>query len=134
MAVYEVNSPRIVWDRADGSIVAVDCQAGYYYEFTPGASDLLEAVGSGTTVDDIARAAGLDVSQVAGFVRQLLDDEVVREAPGGAGTPAADWEFGGGEISYEKLDDLKDLLEADPIHDVDPRQGWQLGSRGEHRR
>lgn len=132
MAVYEVNSPRIVWDRADDRIVAVDCQAGYYYEFTPGASDLLEVVGAGAAVEDIAGAAGLEVSQVEGLVKQLLDDEVLRPAAGDAGAApalAGDWGFSGGEISYEKLDDLKDLLEADPIHDVDPRQGWQLGPR-----
>lgn len=133
MAVYEVNTPRIVWDRAEDRVVAVDCVAGYYYDFTPGASDLLEVVEAGMAVEDVATAAGIELSEVEDLIGKLLDDEVLRPATGGsreASSIGGKWGFSGGEISYEKLDDLKDVLEADPIHDVDPRKGWSLGSRG----
>jgi hypothetical protein len=35
--------------------------------------------------------------------------------------------WSGGQLHLERFDDLQEILEADPIHEVEPTKGWSLG-------
>lgn len=128
MTRYETNAPRIVWDRADGEVVAVDCITGVYYRFTPAASDLWEALAAGATAEELAAAGGVAPADVAVLLEGFVADELLRPAAAdSAGPDLSGWALGDGTIEVEKLEDLREMLEADPIHEVDPATGWTLG-------
>jgi hypothetical protein len=123
--IFEVNSPRIVWDRVDNEVVALDCVAGVYFRLNHAASDVWEALDSGATQDQLL-AAGIDSEQLMSFITQLSDEQVLRERRSAVEQPAV-ISYAGGPLQVERFDDLKKELEADPIHDVDPDKGWAPG-------
>jgi hypothetical protein len=126
MANLEVNTPRIVWDRADGEVVALDCVAGIYYRLNPAASDVWEAIDAGATVERL-EANGVTPADLQEFLAHLTAAEFLRDRTESIANVDIDIAFRGGNLEFERFDDLQEVLEADPIHEVEPGRGWTLG-------
>jgi hypothetical protein len=75
-----------------------------------------------------AMAEGADkAAAVRAFIEQLTSYGIMRASTRRASdvTPAIVAEMQAtDEIIFEAYDDIQDLLLSDPIHDVDPVQGW----------
>lgn len=125
MTSYEVNTPRIVWDRVDDEVVALDCVAGIYYRLNPAASDVWLAIDAGATVEQL-HAVGVDAAELEAVIAEFRSAVVLRGRPQPVASPA-DIKFRGGTLDVERFDDLQEVLQADPIHEVDPGRGWTLG-------
>jgi hypothetical protein len=121
---YEANVPRVVWDRVDEEVIALDCIAGIYFRLNHAASDVWQALDDGATTEQLL-AAGVDAADLETFITELATAQVLRECQ----RPEADVQIviAGGALGLERFEDLKEILEADPIHEVDPDKGWPIG-------
>jgi hypothetical protein len=127
MTYFEANTPRIVWDRANGEVVALDCVAGIYYRLNPAASEVWQLLDEGVSVDQL-REAGVDSGDLAALIEELSAADILRART----NPHSDADpveitWSGGQLHIERFDDLQEILEADPIHEVEPTKGWSLG-------
>ena len=125
MTGYEANVPRIVWDRVDDEVIALDCIAGIYYRLNQAASDVWQALDAGVTTERL-QEAGADSAELRSFIAELTTADVLRERHS---LPEEEVPIvlSGGHLGLERFEDLKPILEADPIHEVDPSKGWPVG-------
>lgn len=125
MTGYEANVPRIVWDRVDDEVIALDCIAGIYYRLNQAASDVWQALDAGVTTERL-QEAGADSAELRSFIAELTTADVLRERHSlpDEEVPIV---LSGGHLGLERFEDLKPILEADPIHEVDPSKGWPVG-------
>lgn len=129
-----VNAGLVVHDTLDGEVLAIRNDTGTYYSMVGPAADVWACILAGLDIAAIAVALSTryDVEQsvaadaTGGFVRQLVDQQLVVESPsptGGAApaplTPRLPWSA----PALEQYTDMQDLLLFDPIHEVRP-EGW----------
>ena len=140
--IFQVNPANVVHDVfEDGEAAIIDLRSGTYFSLNPSATLLWPALVSGTSVADlIAHAVALTGEQhraaleasVPGFVAALREQGLLESVP--AAAPIAPDDNPAAPIptvdsntfeppSFERFDDLQDLLLLDPIHDVSDR-GW----------
>lgn len=132
--MYQVNAPRIVHETLDGETIVIDTQTGLYFTVAGHGAAIWSALAAGTPPAGIAAAydaAGLlKPADIASFVNQLLAADLLVPAS------KAEREV---EFVIPQLDntgvpipelkthaDLQELIELDPIHEVDAAQGWPM--------
>lgn len=140
-SMYQVNPANVVHDIFDdGEAAIIDLRTGTYFSLNTSAALLWPALVNGTTVSNLVAfavaAAGeshravIDVA-VPAFV-QALQAEGLVESVDATNPTAADLPAdvpAPGEVTwfeaptFERFDDLQDLLLLDPIHDVSDA-GW----------
>lgn len=131
---YRVAGPHVVAEKIEGEILVVDLATGFYYSVLHGGVDLWEAAVAGADRDQIVatmleRFDGVDGSvgaTVDGFLERLLEENLIVEDEDVAlGAPLSN----NGRRPYkapvfERYDDMQDLILLDPVHEIDPKQGW----------
>lgn len=136
---YDVNSPRVIGGTVDDETVLIDSRTGAYYGLNESASHLWSALRDGpATVEELAegmaRLYGLEVDQARSLTTELVAElaghELLRPAERGRGAlviePLVPGPMTFAPPRVERFDDLEDLLLLDPIHDVDPGEGWPI--------
>ncbi len=137
---YRANSPHVVSETIDGESIVINLESGSYYSLRATAADVWGLVAPGATAEAIAAAlatryAGTPadlVGQISAFIARLRDEGLVVEspdaretAPGGfeadVAAPGARPPFA--PPTFDRYEDLQDLLLADPIHEVG-EGGW----------
>ena len=135
LGVYTIAGEEIIFESFDGDAVVLDIGTGKYFGFSDLGSCAWEALASqvpaaailglGAGTNRIS-AADLDV-----FVGHLLEFRLLVPAPDKVGEDLSDdlaSRFASVKepLTVEKHDELADLLQADPIHDVDEAMGWPI--------
>ncbi|MBV2235045.1 MAG: PqqD family protein [Sterolibacterium sp.] len=138
--MYQANSPRIAHETLDGETIIIDTQTGFYYTLDDHAVVVWQALVDGIAPERIADAyvqAGLfQPDAVRSFIDQLLKAELLVEAGNGSAASSGGGTFslpalsgnGAGTLVLKTHSDLQELIELDPIHEVDPTQGWPMKS------
>lgn len=129
----EIAAPGCVADDFNGEIVALNLDSGYYFSFGKLAAAVWRDLAAGHSVDAIVdNLATVDVElaeQARRLVADIIRHKLMRPASGAA-APSASLESlslavaGGAAIVLEIYDDMRDLVLADPVHDVDEQAGW----------
>lgn len=138
--MYQVNAPRVIHETLDGETIVIDTQAGFYYTAAGHASVIWLALVAGQApqkIVDAYTAAGLIAqSEIHKFIKDLLDAELIVVAAGDhvissvfsipaiAGMDAPD-------LQFKCHSDLHELIEMDPIHEVDMSRGWPVQNKAE---
>jgi hypothetical protein len=131
---YRAAGDHVVAEKIDGEILIVNLSTGFYYSLLHAAVDVWESAVSGGDRRQVA-AAMLerfegDESSIAGPVDtvlgQLLDENLLVDDPSVSQTDASpsDGKQPFKAPVFEKYDDMQDLILLDPVHEVDPEQGW----------
>ena len=127
---YEINAPDVVSEDFTGQIVILNLANGHYFSLTGIASAIWTLILAGHTPKSIlisirAKRPEL-VEQSIGFLARIVELDLLRarEVDPGDAAGAIDeaWSADGPQIQV--YDDLAELIFADPIHDVDEREGW----------
>lgn len=108
----------MVHEEFDAEIVVLNLQSGQYFGLNGSGAVLWLAISAGHDPVDISAPHG------AAFATRLSELGLIvqsDEAP----IPALAQDFATAP-SIEVYDDLSDLILADPIHDVDEKQGWPM--------
>ena len=137
--MYKINEEKMFFDFADGLAIVINTSTGMYYGMSLLGSAILGALADGADPAKIAETvraqdgcpADFD-EKFGAFIAELAAKEILVPAEGSGGDAAMDpssYEEGF-DLTLEEYAELKDLLLADPIHDVDAEMGWPvLGSQ-----
>lgn len=134
-ARFQVNKPSIVNDVIDGEVVMINLDTGSYYSADAAGATIWEALAVGTSFTGIVdfvqsrfegRREEIEAA-VRRFLDRLLDEKLVVPAAASPSNPALPsatvTKKPFSEPKLDRYDDMKDLLLADPIHDVG-ESGW----------
>ena len=132
--MYKLNEEKMFYDYADGQAVVINYQTGMYYGMGLLASAILDRIIAGKNVDEIITAVKAlpqcppDIAdRVHSFVKELQEKEIIVDgsaASGGAEPLANEVAEDGFDLKLDMFAEMADLLLADPVHDVDMKEGW----------
>ena len=132
---HRINAPSVISESIDGEVVAINLLTGTYYSLQGTAARVWDAAAAGLSTDEIVTdvSAAYDTSRVdvTAAVKELLA-QLASEALLVAGEPPADPQplpaVGAREPwdapALEVFTDMQDLILLDPVHEVEPTQGW----------
>jgi hypothetical protein len=137
----EIRGPECIAEDFGGEIVVLNAASGVYYSLTDLAAgvwrDLMAGHSVGALLNAISRADKGASEAIIKFIGGLEEAGVLRRsnprAPSTA-TPESVTLIRAGEtkLTIQCFEDMKDLILADPIHDVDEDRGWPiLRAKGE---
>ena len=129
-----IATPSCVADDFVGEIVALNLDTGFYFSLRGLAGAVWRDLASGHPRERILEALAVIDNETAAkastFIDQLIDRGLMRASTGSdvtheleSGALAAS---GSTEIVLESFDDMKDLVIADPIHEVEEDAGWPV--------
>jgi hypothetical protein len=131
---YEFAAPQCVADDFGGEIVAINLESGRYFSLR-GLSyalwkDLLAGVSPKTIVSELATTDTGLADASAKFIADLAQHGLIRPSTASPTrqepTSILVARRGAEPPAIEVFDDMIDLFEADPIHDVDEDAGWPV--------
>ena len=132
--MFKLNEEKMFYDYADGQAVVINYQTGMYYGMGLLASAILDRIIAGKNVDEIITAVKTlpqcppDITErVNGFVKELQEKEIIVDGPaasGGSEPLANEVAEDGFDLKLDMFAEMADLLLADPVHDVDMKEGW----------
>jgi hypothetical protein len=115
--------PDVIEEAFGDEVVLVNLRSGRYYSLEGQAGALWAALGDGAEPDAVATAAGSPVDAVVPFLQRLVDEDLV--ALDGDALPAHAGTTLHPPAKVLVFDDMEDILQLDPIHDIDlDRTGW----------
>ena len=130
-----LNQPNVISESIDGEAVIIALDTGTYYSARGPSARAWDALVAGhdpaAVADELRHsydAAAADVeAEVAAFVAELQEHKLLVLSDDGA-TPDAlpalegvpPWE----PLVLETFTDMQDLILLDPVHEVEPTEGW----------
>lgn len=135
--MYQVNSPRVVHETLDGETIIIDTQTGIYFTVAGHASVIWSALATGHSPKQIAKAykdtSLINSSVIDSYVAELVGMGLLVAAASNHSDPefflppVAEFDVPG--LQLKRHEDLQELIELDPIHEVDAELGWPIQSK-----
>lgn len=131
--MYKLNEEKMFYDVADGIAVIIDFTTGVYYGMDALSSAVFDALMAGAGDEAVVKAlqqlpgCPADVEAMyKAFVQKMLDRQMILgDGTGDACAPFdAALAANGFKLDCEDFSEVRDLLMADPVHDVEPEMGW----------
>jgi coenzyme PQQ synthesis protein D (PqqD) len=133
---YKVNNPTVISEVFDDEVVAVNLMTGSYTGMSQTALDVWQQLEAGAYSEDLVSelsahydaAPDTITTDVTQFLKNLLEQELIvevtdieanRNVPASLNGSRKPWQAP--ELAV--YEDMQDLLQLDPIHDVD-ETGW----------
>jgi Coenzyme PQQ synthesis protein D (PqqD) len=138
----ELAEPDCVAEDFGGEVVVLNSATGVYHSLTDLAAavwrDLMAGHSVEALLDAISHVDERAFQATGDFMRDLESAGLVRRTSSRAPrslTPDCASLVGAGEtkLTIQSFDDMKDLILADPIHDVDDEKGWPILRNSGHR-
>jgi hypothetical protein len=136
--MYQINFPRVVHETLEGETIIIDTLTGYYYTARGPAATIWNALADGCSPAVIKMACASTQGEAAehlitAFVDSLTRAELIKLAdkPGPQGECALPL-FTADDLTDLRLEchaDMQELMELDPIHEIDVGQGWPYPSK-----
>lgn len=130
---FEVNSPNVVSELMDGEVVIVNLEVGAYFSFDGAGAEIWRCLELGMSLRETAEWLANEyneesmppgiVNEVAG---QMLEEALIRPVEGTktfTEPPHGSDQRPFVNPTLHKYTDMEELLQLDPIHDVDD-MGW----------
>lgn len=138
---FQVNAPNVAAEIMSDEVMIVNLELGHYYSLRSTGAEVWGLVEQGFTPAEITRLLEAryqgDPAQmkqaVVSFLEELKSEQIIiprTSAPGNTPAPASNGKTSVGAATVfappalEKYTDMQELLQVDPIHDVDDEQGW----------
>jgi hypothetical protein len=124
------DTARFVHETIDNETVLLDSVRGHLFLFTGSGPWLWHRMQRGGTIDEVVHEVSERFgAEAAGPTRQFLDSlsasgMLLTERPAGEPSAVLPYPDAFAPPVLEKYDDIADIIAMDPIHDVDPAQGW----------
>lgn len=137
--LFQIDRSRIQFERFEDETVLINVENGFYYSVSPSGSEVLDLVERGCPAHGLS-AALFGVQQgpmecrtgIVPFLEELVREGILirRRADHPAyATPYPRDPVYPSIDSFEppvleRFDEVRDLLLIDPVHMVDPQEGW----------
>lgn len=131
--MYKLNEEKMFYDVADGIAVIIDFTTGVYYGMDALSSAVFDALMAGASDEAVVNAlkqlpgCPADVEDLyKSFVQKMLNRQMILGDGTGGACAAFDESLAanGFQLNCEDFSEVRDLLMADPVHDVEPEMGW----------
>jgi hypothetical protein len=136
---HRVNHPSVISESIDGEVVIIALGTGTYYSLRGPAARAWDGLAAGWSTDDVTAdllatftADGASVAdELISFVDALLAEGLIvttDDAPTEPSSPLPrpasilPWE----PLVLETFTDMQELILLDPVHEVEPAQGWPV--------
>ncbi len=130
---FYADTGRFPHETIDGETVLIDSKTGHLFLFTGTGPCLWERLASGETIDSVVGESTARYGESAEaptrlFLEQLREAQML--APGApspavsADLSAAQWPAAFAAPVMERYEEMSDIINMDPIHDVDQAKGW----------
>lgn len=118
-----INEPDVTADFSDEDVVLINLSTGFYYRAEGASFAAIKALIDPSATHPI-EVASVSAAEVERFARSLIDKHLLVGSVGDCSFTGAN----GAEVrlSIEEHGDLEDLLGLDPVHDVEPLEGWPV--------
>jgi hypothetical protein len=137
--MYALNQDKIFIDESDDQVIAINFATGIYYSFDKLSSAVVNDLINGTAPDSILTGLRCldncpdDIEdRLSGFIKKLQEIELIVAATENSGTSqhvyANTITDDGYEFTFDKFEDVADLLLVDPIHEINADLGWPAKS------
>jgi hypothetical protein len=131
---YRLNRPSVVAETIERETIILNLQSGCYYSLLGSGFEILALIDAIGDVDQVVASLqarhGVPADELRGhvstLVASLVSEGLIVSGPNMSFEPGETLDAPGGAFEppvLSKFDDLKDLLLADPIHDVG-EGGW----------
>jgi hypothetical protein len=136
----EVAEPDCVAENFDDEVIVLNSASGVYYSLTDLAAGVWRDLMAGHSVHSLLNAVNRVDERVSqemiDFIRDLETAGLLRQTSlqaSSALTPESVGLVSAGEtrLTIQSFEDMKDLILADPIHDVDDEVGWPVLQRSD---
>lgn len=121
-----INRPSVIFDVQGDETVVIDLSTGHYFRLNGPSTTVWSRLDRAVTAAQLRETCEnpQDLEQLDSILDDLLQRSLVRVAgPADSSEPdTSRWRFEG--FTLEQFTDLEDILGLDPIHEVDPAQGW----------
>lgn len=131
--IFFANADRFPHDTLEGETVLIDSERGHLFLFTGTGPCLWQRLAAGaafeTVVQEVVTRFGPEAAEpTMHFLEQLEQHEMVRQ-----GIPSDQASTAIQEIAWpdlfvapgiERYDQIADIISMDPIHEVNPTEGW----------
>lgn len=112
--VYGIDSKRVMSETLEGETIVINLESGNYYSLNRAGSALWDTIVK-------HRAIPVEKPDIAGFLDLLVKEQLISEESGSGDGQADQNAFE--NPTMEKYEDMREMLLADPIHDV-AETGW----------
>jgi hypothetical protein len=138
MTTYQSDQARVVYETIDGETLIIDLFTGTYYSLKGSGPAIWELLVAGSDIEataaELARRHPAQGSReirdaIDMLTADLLDAKLLEERSNALGAPprsaALPAESGAFDPpTFESYTDMEYFLLLDPIHEVDPAEGW----------
>ena len=130
---YIADTVRFLHDTIDGETVLIDAEKGHLFLFAGTGPGLWQRLAAGGTIDEVVAESTTRYGDAAGrptrqFIEKLVEAKLLRcGVPSSAmsvGIQATVWPATFVAPTFERYDEISDIISMDPIHEVDPAKGW----------
>jgi len=131
--MYHLNEEKMFHDVVDNVAIVIDFSTGVYFGFNTFGTAVLDAALAGGTAEEIASAVRNQnncpeniIGIITDFLCGLVENQILL-SDDDKGSPVeipAQASRDGFIPTFERFSEVQDLILADPIHEVDPEQGW----------
>lgn len=130
-----VSLPSCVADDFGGEIVALNLESGFYFSLRDLAAAIWRDLAAGHAVETVLATLAAHEPRLAEDATRLIEriraEGLMQAAvdivlPEGEPSVAGFLASGTTSLAIDSYDDLRDLVLADPIHEVDEQAGWPV--------
>lgn len=133
--MYKINDEKMFFDVADGIAVVIDFTTGVYYGMDELSTAVLQSMMAGAGDEAVLGALRQlpgcpdDIAErYSAFVQKMVNCQML--LGNGEGGDCAPFDTAlaacGFALKCEDFSEVRDLLLADPVHDVEPEMGWPV--------
>jgi hypothetical protein len=130
--LFTVNKTSTAAEVFDDEMIVINFREGTYSTLSGSGADIFTMLNEPHSVASISAALALKTKisddqiemEVATFIQTLLEAKLIVESDGNSDsqTPTTNAQYQAPQI--ETFHDLSDLMQLDPIHEVDTSEGW----------
>lgn len=126
---YQLKTPPCISELVDGEYVVINLDTGKYFNMVGMGAQVFEALIAGVSVPALLSLGDgqVFVRNLEDFVALALEEGLIHEsATMPPNIPSIPAKLSGSleTLKINVYTDMQELLGLDPIHEVDPSQGW----------
>ncbi len=128
---FQLKSPPTIMEIIDGEAILINGEKGTYYNLSPQATLIFEAILNGYSLEELFTLNNLEskvCDHIYAIIDKLISEDILIEIESIKRKKVSPIELNiknyNKDIVFTIYEDMQDMLALDPIHEVDEVIGW----------